>query len=159
MILVLLGTFPTDFKRPLLEIDKLCADGTITEEVIVQNGYTTIDSKYLTLKPFLPINELIELYKQARIIISQAGTGSLIKGIKLNKKIIAIPRLAKYGEVVDDHQLEILEEFTKLNYILPWREDVSLKECLVAIESFHPEKYVSQKETIINYLTEYIDSL
>ncbi|WP_439483405.1 glycosyltransferase [Cyclobacterium plantarum] len=63
-------------------------------------------------------DELTKLYKEARIVKSQAGTGSLINGLKLNKKIISIPRLTKYGEVVDDHQVEILDEFYKINYIL-----------------------------------------
>lgn len=159
MILVLLGTFPTDFKRPLIEIDRLCEAGIITEEVIVQNGYTAFESKHLIFRPFIHPDELMELYKAARIVISQAGTGSLIKGIKLHKKIIAIARLAKYGEVVDDHQVEILEEFTKMNYLLPWHENVPLKEVLDAIEDFTPSTYVSQKEQFIHYLSNYIDSL
>jgi len=159
MILVLLGTFPTAFKRPLLEIETLCEDGTIAEEIIVQNGYTTIESKHQVFRPFIPPDELDALYKKARLIITHAGTGSIIKGLKLYKKVIAIPRLAKYGEVVDDHQLEILNEFAKMNYIMPWQENVSLKSILSAAAHFSPSPYISNKENIINYLTNYVDSL
>jgi UDP-N-acetylglucosamine transferase subunit ALG13 len=159
MIIVLLGTFPTAFKRPLIEIEKLCKKGLITEEVIVQSGHTQFDSEYLKMRPFISPDELTELYKQARVVITQAGTGSLIKGMKLNKKIIAIPRLAKYGEVVDDHQEEILHEFTKLNYILPWTEDIALEEVLSKIDDFKPSPYVSTKQNIIDHLEGYINSL
>tara|TARA_B100001063_G_C16493687_1_gene418598 strand:- start:19 stop:498 length:480 start_codon:yes stop_codon:yes gene_type:complete len=159
MIIVLLGTFPTAFKRPLIEIEKLCKKGLITEEVIVQSGHTQFDSEYLKTRPFISPDELTELYKQARIVITQAGTGSLIKGMKLNKKIIAIPRLAKYGEVVDDHQEEILHEFTKQNYILPWTEDIALEEVLSKIDDFKPSPYVSTKQNIIDHLEGYINSL
>lgn len=159
MIIVLLGTFPTAFERPLVEIDRLCREGIIKEKVIVQSGHTKFDSEYLEMRPFIPPDELIELYKKARIVITQAGTGSLIKGIKLNKKIISIPRLAKYGEVVDDHQEEILHEFTKLNYILPWTENIPLETVLDKIMNFEPSPYVSTKQKIIDHLEEYIDSI
>ena len=159
MILVLLGTFPAAFLRPLIDIESLCKDGTISEEVIVQNGYTLMESQYLKFRPFISPDELMALYQEARIIISQAGTGSLIKGLKLGKKVIGIPRLSRYGEVVDDHQLEILEEFAKQNYIIPWRENSSLKIILENVNDFKPSRYISSKQNIINYLTTYIDSL
>lgn len=159
MIIVLLGTFPTAFVRPLVEIDRLCRVGIIKEKVIVQSGYTKFDSEYLEMRPFIPPDELTELYKEARVVISQAGTGSLIKGLKLDKKIISIPRLAKFGEVVDDHQEEILYEFTKLNYILPWTEDISLETALNKIENFEPSPYISTKQKIIDHLEEYINSI
>ena len=159
MIIVLLGTFPTAFVRPLVELDRLCKKGIIKEKVIVQSGHTEFESEFLEMRPFIPPDELTELYKEARVVISQAGTGSLIKGLKLNKKIISIPRLAKYGEVVDDHQEEILHEFTKLNYVLAWTEEIALDIVLNRIESFKPSPYVSTKQKIIAHLEEYINSL
>ncbi|TQO38580.1 UDP-N-acetylglucosamine transferase subunit ALG13 [Arenibacter algicola] len=159
MIIVLLGTFPTAFERPLIEIDRLCREGKIKEKVIVQSGHTLFDSQYLVMRPFIPPDELTELYKEARVVITQAGTGSLIKGMKLYKKIISIPRLAKYGEAVDNHQEEILHEFTKLNYILPWTEDIALENVLSQIADFKPSPYLSTKQKIIDYLGEYIDSI
>ncbi|SHM64093.1 UDP-N-acetylglucosamine transferase subunit ALG13 [Cyclobacterium lianum] len=159
MIIVLLGTFPTPFQRPLLEIDRLCRNGIIQEKIIVQCGHTRFESEFLDMRPFIPPAELTELYKDARIVISQAGTGSLIKGLKLRKKIISIARIAKYGEVVDDHQEEILNEFSKLNYILPWRDGMPLEDVLDKIDSFEPTPYVSTKQKLIDYLEEYINSI
>lgn len=159
MIIVLLGTFPTAFERPLVEIDRLCRKGIIQEKVIVQSGHTQFESEFLEMRPFIPPDELTQLYIQASVVISQAGTGSLIKGLKLNKKIISIPRLAKYGEVVDDHQEEILHEFTRLNYIVPWTEDIALEDVLKKIVYFKPSPYVSTKQRIIDHLEQYIDSI
>ncbi|SEJ40048.1 UDP-N-acetylglucosamine transferase subunit ALG13 [Cyclobacterium xiamenense] len=159
MILVVLGTFPTQFQRPLIALDALCREGIIRENVIVQNGFTEFPSRYLDYRPFLPVEELDQLYSEARIIISHAGSGSLLKGLKMGKKIIAIPRMPKYGEVVDDHQLEILEEFEKEKYLLGWRESDDLRELLERIESFEPACFVSKKQNIINFLDEYMESL
>jgi UDP-N-acetylglucosamine transferase subunit ALG13 len=159
MILVLLGTFPAQFVRPLKAIDALCEKGVIKEEIIVQNGFTEFSSKHLTYKPFLPIEQLDQLYKEARIIISHAGSGSLIKGLKLGKKIIAIPRLPKYEEVVDDHQIEILTEFEKEKYLLGWRESDELQELLEKVEVFTPRPFVSNKQNIIDFLDQYLAKL
>lgn len=95
MILVLLGTFPATFNRPLVEIHSLCKRGIIDEKVIVQNGHTRFESELLQLRPFIPPDELTELYKEARLVITQAGTGSLIKGMKLNKKNYLYSKIGK----------------------------------------------------------------
>lgn len=159
MIVVMLGTFPTEFQRPLLELEDLCGQGIIDEEIVVQSGHTPFESSFMQVRPFIAPDELTELCSKARVIISHAGTGSLIKGIKLEKKVIAIARRAKYNEMVDDHQVELLDTFAELNYIMPWREENSLKELLNQIDAYTPSPYVSKKEVIIDYLDEYISKL
>lgn len=159
MILVLLGTFPLQFDRPLVEIEKLLNDGVIKENVIVQNGHTQFHSKKMIFKPFLPLEELLGLYEEADLIISQAGTGSIIKGLKKNKKIIAIPRLAKYGEVVDDHQKELVDEFSESGYLIGWNEKDKLSDLLEKAKTFIPKPYNSNNQKLVQYLIDYIDSL
>jgi UDP-N-acetylglucosamine transferase subunit ALG13 len=60
---------------------------------------------------------------------------------------------------VDEHQLEILEEFEKENYLLAWRETDDLRDLLVKIDSFEPKPFVSSKQNIINYLDQYMATL
>ncbi|MES1216418.1 MAG: PssE/Cps14G family polysaccharide biosynthesis glycosyltransferase [Bacteroidota bacterium] len=157
--MILLGTFQIEFPRPLKQINDLCIEGKIVEEIIVQNGHTNFESTYFKFMPFIPPDKLDELYDRATIIISHAGSGSILKGVKKGKKVIAIARLKKNAECVDDHQLEILDEFARMGYILPWNENDSLVEILEKAEHFVPQKYVSQKEVIISFLENYIDSL
>lgn len=159
MILVLLGTFHIAFERPLIEMDKLCREGKLQEEIIVQNGHTQFASPFFKLRPFMAPAVLDQLYDDARIIITHAGTGSIIKGLKKGKKMIAIPRLQKRGEHIDDHQLEILHEFARSGYLLPWNEDDTLEDILQQAVHFSPNNYLSRKENILGYLKDYIDSL
>lgn len=159
MILVLLGTFPLPFDRPLLEIEKAIEKGLIKEEVIVQNGHTLFETEKMTLRPFIPLNELLALYDDADLIISQAGTGSFIKGLRKNKKIIGIARLAKYGESVDDHQIELLNEFSQAKYILPWREEDDFESIFLESRNFEPKPFISDNKKITEFLTNYIDSI
>lgn len=159
MIFVLLGTFPTDFSRPLHEIEKLLKEKVINEEVVVQSGHTKFKSSLITFRPFLSLEELDDYYKKADLIISQGGTGSIIKGLKLNKKIIGIPRLKKYNEVVDDHQTELIDELAKDNFIIPWNEGDALKDLLEKSRNFNPKPFPLNNKKITSYLSEYIDNL
>lgn len=159
MILVLLGTFPLIFPRPLIEIEKLIQAGVITDEVIVQSGHTPFQSDHMRIIPFMPLEELLSFYQSADIIITQAGTGSIIKGLKLNKKMIAIARLAKLGEHVDDHQSELVKEFSECDFLLPWYEQDLLADILVKITDFKPQVYKSENKAIVNYLIDYIDTI
>lgn len=159
MILVLLGTFRIEFPRPLIEIEKLCREGKLSEEIIAQTGHTNFKSEYFTIIPFMDVDKLNDLYDKARIIITHAGTGSMLNGVKRGKKVIAVPRLMKNGEHIDDHQLEIAKVFAEKNYVLPWYEDQPLYSILQQANDFVPEKYISKKEVIIDYLKNYIDSI
>ena len=159
MILVLLGTFTIEFPRPLIELEKLCNEGKISEEIIVQSGHTRYESPYFRIIPFMDIDTLDDLYSKARIIITHGGTGSMLAAIKRGKPVIAIPRLKKNKEHIDDHQLEIVEVFRKKGYIIAWHESDSLDLILKNAGNFVPNKYESKKQVIIDYLKKYIDGL
>ena len=159
MILVVLGTEKYSFNRPLLALETYVDEFNVDENIIVQGGYTNYKSNRLEVVPFFKMGELAELYLQARIIISHGGTGSVVTGIKLGKKVIVIPRLKKFGEHIDDHQLELVKAFEEKNYILPWMENVALNEVINRIELFEPSTFISGKDAIIAYVKSYIDNL
>ena len=46
MIFVTVGTHEQPFNRLVQEIDNLKRDGVITEDVIIQTGYSTYEPKY-----------------------------------------------------------------------------------------------------------------
>jgi UDP-N-acetylglucosamine transferase subunit ALG13 len=159
MIFVTLGTFPTPFTRPLKALDELCQTGIISEEVIVQSGYTQFKSDYLKMLPFISPQEMEDYIKEARIVITHAGTGSLVQPVKMEKLVIAIPRLFEKNEHVDDHQLEIFNKFVESNYVYPWNKDDRLETILSEIENYTPSKFVSNKIQIVDYLENYIEGL
>ena len=118
MILVMLGTQNNSFHRLLEEIDKLIMDGQIKEDVVVQAGYTKYESSNMKIFDFILSEELENLEQQASCIITHGGVGSIIGSIEKDKKVIAVPRLKQYGEHVNDHQLDIIQSFDKLGYII-----------------------------------------
>ena len=159
MIFVTFGTFHCEFQRPLRIIEKAVIDGKVNEEIIVQSGHTTFTSPYLKITPFFTPEELSRFYDEARVIVSHAGIGSVLMGVRKGKKLIVTARLKKFNEHVDDHQLDILEAYAGLHHILPWYENESFENMLEKIKDFTPAPYVSNKEKLIDFLIDYIDKI
>lgn len=158
MILVLLGTQNNSFFRLLDEIESCIDAGLITEDVIVQAGHTVYQSNKMKILDFISQVELGKLIKQASYIITHGGVGSIIGGIKANKKVIAVARLEKYNEHVNDHQLQIVKNFNEKGYIIGLENATLLKNALENINSFIPKKYISNTQNILNIVSNYIDN-
>lgn len=157
MILVLLGTQNNSFYRLLEEIEENIKDGTITEEVIVQTGFTKYKSENMKLFDMIPSDEYEKYIKEANLIITHGGAGSIIQSIRLGKKVIAVPRLQKYGEHVNDHQIEIIKAFGERGYIVGINNVSELKKALEDIKDFNPKEFKGNTENMINIISDFID--
>lgn len=158
MILITLGTQDKEFTRILRKVDELIEKKVIKEEVIVQAGHTKYESKNMKIFDYVPKKKLEEYMEKCDFIITHAGVGTIFDALKKDKKIIAIPRLAKYKEHNNDHQLEIVEEFSKQNFIIPVYEMAELEDALKRIKKFKPNKYESNNKNMINLVSNYIDN-
>lgn len=157
LIFVVLGTHELPFSRLLEEVEKQIIAGNIKESVVVQAGHTIYRSQHMDILRFVTYEQMEQLYKQASFIITHGGTGSITMGLKLGKKLIAAPRLMKYGEHNDDHQLEIVSQFEKNGHLLAFYEGDNLADKLKQLSSFSPVPFVSGKKKIIDIIKTFID--
>lgn len=158
MILVLLGTQNNSFYRLLEEVQKNIDNGNIKEKVIVQKGYTKFQSKDMEMYKELPVEKINELIEKADIVITHGGVGSIISSITRGKKVIAVPRLKKYKEHVNDHQLDIINSFNDNGYIIGIQNVEQLGDALNKIKTFEPKKYIQNTGKIINIVENFIDN-
>lgn len=159
MILVLLGTQNNSFKRLLEEIDKLIEKKVIDEEVIVQAGYTKYKSKNMKIFDMISKKELDEYYKNANYIITHGGVGSIISGLNNEKKVIAVPRLKKYGEHVNDHQIEIVNLFNEKGFIIGLNSTKQLEEGIRKLKDFVPVKYTHNNDKMLKIIEDFIEKV
>ena len=117
MIFVCTGTQVYHFNRLLKELDRLVAEKELNEEIFAQIGASDYKPQHYAYKEFLSADEFKEYQDKASLIISHGGTGALIGASKKGKNIIAVPRLAKFGEHTDDHQLQIVDVLEKEGYV------------------------------------------
>ncbi len=160
MILVTLGTQDKQFFRLLKAIDEQIEKGNIKDKVIVQAGYnaTRYETKNMEMFDLIDREKFSKLVDECDFLITHGGEGSILNGVRLNKKIIACPRLAKYGEHLNDHQLQIVGEFSKLGYILPYNDGDDLGEVIEKLKTFKPKKFESNTQNFIKLIKNYIDN-
>lgn len=111
MIFVTIGSSSWEFTRLIKEMDRIA--GEIDEEVIMQISFTKYETKNAKYFRFKPKTEMMEMYERARVIVSHAGVGTIINALHLGKPLIIVPRRKKFGEAVDDHQVEIAGELER----------------------------------------------
>lgn len=157
MIFVILGTQDKSFVRLLDKIQSLIQSGVIKEKVIVQAGSTSYQSNEMDLFDLIQTHEFNKLVKEANLIITHGGVGSIMEGIKNNKKIIAVPRLAKYKEHVNDHQIEIVNEFTKAGYIIGIHEVEELEDGLIRAKTFQTQPFKSNNSIFISLIEKKVE--
>ena len=71
------------------------------------------DGLPLTATPFLPAADLTAALAEADIVVSHAGTGSVLANLAAGRFAVVVSRLAEFGEAVDDHQQELAEELVE----------------------------------------------
>lgn len=159
MILVTLGTQDKKFYRLIKEIDKLIEQKKIKEEVIVQAGSSSnYKSDRMKILNLIPMDEFDNLLKECSLLITHGGVGTILNGLRNNKKIIAVPRLKKYKEHVNDHQLQIVSNFSDEGYILKVENINTLFEVIQYSKVFKPKKYEENNKKFINNLSKEIDN-
>jgi beta-1,4-N-acetylglucosaminyltransferase len=100
VIVVTTGTNETPFDRLVTAAGMLAGE----ERVVVQHGSSRLRPSGVELVDFLAFDELAELVEEARVVVTHAGVGSVMLALGRGKVPIVLPRLAAFGEAVDDHQ-------------------------------------------------------
>lgn len=138
MVFITLGTQGNQFPRCLEMVDQLIGELHPPHEFIAQVGYTKYETNNIKLLPFLSETDFKKYIKDADVVITHAGSGALFSAIQLGKKAIAVARLKKYNEMVNDHQTELVRKLTKEGYILDGT--YSIIDAWKEVESFTPRK-------------------
>ncbi len=157
LILVLLGTQNIPFQRLIDEVKELIGKNVISssEKIVIQAGSTqVIGSDGIEVYTQLEHRQYLDLIQIADLVITHGGAGSIFDALQQQKRVIALPRLLKYHEHVDDHQLELVEKLYKDGYIIG---EKTLAESFKQIEGFSFKVYHSKQKQMIEQIQKYIN--
>lgn len=157
-IFITLGSQKFQFNRLLIAVDKLCEKKIACgEDVFAQIGYSDYVPKNYSYNNFLDREEFSVEMGKADIVITHGGTGAIISAVKKGKKVIAVPRRAKYGEHVDDHQLQLVGQFKELDLICECDDVDKIGEALEIVKRSTYKSYVSNTKRIIDSISYFIE--
>jgi UDP-N-acetylglucosamine transferase subunit ALG13 len=128
MIFVTVGTNEARFDRLIQALDGLARD----EELLVQHGPSPVRPAGATSVDYMPFAELADAIRRARVVVMHAGVGSMLAALANGKRPIVVPRLARHGEAVDDHQLPLARSLASEGLVTLVEDPADLAAALVA---------------------------
>ncbi len=117
-IFVTVGSRNYQFNRLFIKLDELYEQGVLQGEMFAQTGTSTYTPKHYQWQNFISQEEFMAHIKWADIVVSHGASGSIMKALNEKKKVIAVTRLEKYNEHINDHQIQNNEAFSSNGYVL-----------------------------------------
>lgn len=124
MIFVTVGTHEQPFNRLIQEVDHLVETGVIKEEVFIQTGYSIYEPKFCQWSHLISFDQMSKFMQKADIIITHGGPATFMSAIANDKKPIVVPRQEKFGEHVNDHQVDFARNVARRMGTIILVEDV-----------------------------------
>ena len=150
MIFVTVGTHEQPFNRLIEEVDRLKKEGIITDEVFIQTGFSTYEPQYCDWKNIISYPEMEDYMNRADIIITHGGPATFMGAIAKGKKPIVVPRQEKFGEHVNDHQIEFAEQVSERFGIIVVVEEINELQNYLRTNFTDVTMAVSNNETFNN---------
>ncbi len=155
LIFVCTGSRDYQFNRLIEELDRLVATGELREEIFAQIGNSS-PPKHFPYERFVDHEQFSQLQDRASLIISHAGTGALIGALRKGKQVIAVPRLARYGEHIDDHQTQIASVLQEAGYLRVVLNMAELTQIIDATRTSPPVEAWNKESRIVQLLEEFL---
>ncbi len=134
MIFVTVGSRNYPFDRLFQKLDELYDEGVLTEDMFAQIGTSEYKPRHAEYTDFLSPEEFQEKIEKADIVVSHGASGSIMSALNTGKKVIAVTRLEKYGEHINDHQIQSNEAFSENHLVLMADPELTdLGECFKKI--------------------------
>jgi UDP-N-acetylglucosamine transferase subunit ALG13 len=87
------------------------------ERLVVQAGRSRVRPEGAEIVDFMGFDAVDRLMREARVIVMHAGVGSVLTAVRNGKVPIVVPRLARHGEAVDDHQVEFARRLNGQGFV------------------------------------------
>jgi len=147
MIFLTVGTqFP--FDRLVKAVDQACDEGLVEDEIIAQIGKSSYKPRNFEGTPFFAKDFFDQNLERATAVIGHAGMGIISLALDNNKPLLVMPRLKKYNEVVNNHQLDITKRFGELQHLLFASDEIEFPEKIKQLGLFIPHPRENQAKKV-----------
>jgi beta-1,4-N-acetylglucosaminyltransferase len=158
MIFLTVGSqFP--FDRLVKAIDDLFEKGLISEKVFAQIGDSAYKPRNFEYSTYLEKSAFDDYVRQASALIGHAGMGTITVALSNRKALLAIPRLKRFREVVNDHQVDIARRFSELGHILAAYDTGELTSVIQQLKNFTPKERKAEPEKVADRISRFLDEL
>jgi UDP-N-acetylglucosamine transferase subunit ALG13 len=158
MIFLTVGTqFP--FDRLVRSVDEAMAAESLEEAIFAQIGDSSYRPRHFPYVDFLDKEAFDEQVRKASGLISHAGMGIITLAMEHRKPLLVMPRLKRYGEVVNDHQIAIADGFAGQGYLLAAYGPEELVAAMGKLKFFVPRAKLDQSGQVAARVAAFLGSL
>lgn len=126
MIFATVGSHPTfKFERLLRALETI-----ESEQIEVQYGPGEPPANAAEAEAWLSFEEIVAHMERASHVVSHAGVGTILCAIQTGHVPIVFPRLRRYEETVDDHQLDLAMKLVKTGRVIVVESEEELAAAL-----------------------------
>lgn len=158
MIFLCVGT-QFSFDRLVRAVDDSVGKNLVYDTVYAQIGETSYIPRNFEYVRLLNKTSFDECVIKSSAVISHAGMGIISTVLDGNKPMLAMPRLKRYREVVNDHQLAIAKKFSELGHILVAYDIADLPERIRQLKSFVPKERKANPDAVADRIRCFLNSL
>lgn len=159
-LFVALGTQKFPFDRLVSELNKMITDELYeAEDIVIQSTKYGEVTPLCTSYGTIPVEEFNDLMDSAEVVITHSGVNSILSGMERRKPLVIVPRISKYGEHVDDHQLEIAKVMEERYNVLVVKDMTNLRDAIKQAKTHQYLPYISQRSRLISAVQHIINEM
>lgn len=125
------------FDRLIRAVDEW-ASSTSRSDVFAQIGRSEYRPRAIQTAQFLAPGEFERRMDEASAVVAHAGTGTIIAALQRGKPLLVLPRLSKFDETRNDHQVPTAKHFGDAGYVLVAQDESELPRRLRDLQAFRP---------------------
>jgi beta-1,4-N-acetylglucosaminyltransferase len=158
MIFLTVGTlYP--FDRLVEFVDQAVEMGYLKEEIFAQIGDFMKKPRNFKYVANLEREDFEKCFREASAIIGHAGMGTITMALRYRKPLLIVPREKRYGEHVNDHQIDTAEAFMKMGHVQVARTQAEFAEKIIKLKSFVPMERRCNTVAIVEFIKQYLGSV
>jgi UDP-N-acetylglucosamine transferase subunit ALG13 len=127
VIFATVGSSPVGFARMMHALEVVSP-----EELTVQHGPAPVPPGAVGYD-FLPFGRIVELMRDADVVVSHAGVGSIMCALQAGHVPIVFPRYERFGETVDDHQAELAAALAERGTVIVASDGHELLQAIASV--------------------------
>jgi UDP-N-acetylglucosamine transferase subunit ALG13 len=143
------------FDRLLRHLDGLAQ----RELLVVQHGASALRPEGAKCVDYVSFDRFEQLVRSARVVVTHAGVGSILVALRNDKHPYVVPRLARHGEHVDDHQLELAQRLDALGAVTLVEDPSALESAVFAEERRAAPAAVGPAGNLADDLAGYLEAV
>lgn len=158
MIFLTVGSmFP--FDRLVRAVDEFVGQGHITGEVVAQIGDGRYEPRHVPFDRFLAKPQYDQRVADSTALVAHAGAGTIALALAQHKPLLVVPRLKRFKEHVNDHQVSTARKFEQLGHVLVAYDAEHIPAKLAELAGFLPQARHADSLRMARRIGAFLDSL